>query len=42
MDLVGPRTRELLLDAQDWLAPYNRAVGRWPPPSDRKKPRRER
>jgi hypothetical protein len=42
MDLVGPRTRVLLLDAQDWLAPYNRAVGRWSPPSDRKKPRRER
>ena len=28
-DYVGPVTRELLRDAQVWLAQYNRQVGRW-------------
>ena len=30
IEFVGPRTRELLVDAQTSLAPYNRAIGRWP------------
>jgi hypothetical protein len=28
-DYVGPATRDLLRDAQGWLAQYNRQVGRW-------------
>ena len=28
---LGPETRELLVDAQEWLARYNGQVGRWAP-----------
>jgi hypothetical protein len=26
---LGPATRALLDDARDWLARYNRQIGRW-------------
>jgi hypothetical protein len=29
IEYVGPATRQLLADAQVWLARYNRSVGRW-------------
>jgi hypothetical protein len=36
---LGPRTHELLLDAQRWLASYNRQVGRWAGKSNDPEPR---
>jgi hypothetical protein len=35
---LGPETRELLLDAQQWLSIYNDQVGRWASRRRRKNP----
>ena len=37
MEYLGPHTRALLDEARVWLAPYNGAIGRRPPPRRSKK-----